>query len=367
MERASPNLEPADTIHDDVAFWLYSSGTTGLPKGAIHLQHDMLVAADTYARDTIGLRESDVSFSVAKLFFAYGLGNGLYFPLRTGGTTVLLPDRPTPEKVFATIDRYQPTVFYGVPTSYAALLHAAEKAGRTEPGPRADVRFGRRNPAAAHLPALARAFRRGNPRRHRLDRDPAHLHLQPARPGQAGQHRPVVPGFEARIVDDDGDDLPPGQVGTLLIKGDSIAAGYWNQHEATKRTFCGEWINTHDKFMVDQDGYFWYSGRADDMLKVSGQAVWPAEVEGLLQEHPAVLESGVTGAADDEGLLKPVAFVVLKDGHRPSPRVGPRDPGLRQAEHLAAQVSAGGDLRRRPAEDGQRQDQAFRVAAPRGR
>jgi benzoate-CoA ligase len=321
MERASPHLETADTVHDDAAFWLYSSGTTGQPKGAIHLQHDMLMSADAYARDTIGLRESDVSFSVAKLFFAYGLGNGLFFPLRTGGTTVLLPDRPTPDKVFATIDRYQPTVFYGVPTSYAALLHTAEKAGRTSLG-RARMCVSAGETLPRHI------FLRWRDRFgvEILDgigsTEILHIFISNfpgrAKPGSTGQ---IVPGYEARIVDEDGADLPSGHVGTLLIKGDSIALGYWNQHEATKRTFCGDWINTHDKFMVDQDGYFWYSGRADDMMKVSGQAVWPAEVEGLLQEHPAVLESGVTGAADDEGLLKPVAFVILKDGHPSSPEL----------------------------------------------
>jgi len=143
------------------------------------------------------------------------------------------------------------------------------------------------------------------------------------RPGKAkaGSTGQIVPGYEARIVDDDGHDLPAGQVGTLLIRGESIAAGYWNKHAATKQTFCGEWINTHDKFMVDPDGYFWYAGRADDMMKVSGQAVWPADVEGVLQGHPAVLESGVTGAEDEEGLLKPVAYVVLKDGCQPSPEL----------------------------------------------
>ncbi|MHB1033023.1 MAG: benzoate-CoA ligase family protein [Pirellulales bacterium] len=318
IEHAMPSLEAADTSRDDTAFWLYSSGTTGRPKGAIHLHHDMLVAADTYARETIGLRVSDVSFSVAKLFFAYGLGNGLYFPLRTGGTTVLLPDRPVPEKVFATIDRYQPTIFYGVPTSYAALLHAAEKAGRTELG-----RVRMCVSAGETLPRYLFEKWRDRFGVEILDgigsTEILHIFIS-NRPGQAkaGSTGQVVPGFEARIVDDAGAELPPSQVGTLLIKGDSIASGYWNQHEATKHTFCGEWINTHDKFMLDHDGYFWYSGRSDDMLKVSGQAVWPAEVEGLLQEHPAVLESGVTGAANDEGLIKPVAFVVLKEGHTAS-------------------------------------------------
>jgi benzoate-CoA ligase len=319
MERASPSLAPCDTSKDDTAFWLYSSGTTGSPKGAIHLHHDMLVAADQYARMTIGLEESDVSFSVAKLFFAYGLGNGLYFPLRTGGTTVLLGDRPVPEKVFQVIDRYQPTVFYGVPTSYAALLHQAEKDGRTSLG-----RVRMCISAGETLPRHIFLRWRERFQVEILDgigsTEILHIFISnwpgKAKAGSTGQ---LVPGYEARIVDDDRHDLPPGHVGTLLIRGDSIAAGYWNKHEATKQTFRGEWIDTHDKFMVDQDGYFWYAGRADDMLKVGGQAVWPTEVEGILQGHPAVLESGVTGAADDEGLLKPVAYVVLKEGHESSP------------------------------------------------
>ena len=180
-------------------FGSIARGPRAQPKGAIHLQHDMLVAADTYARDTIGLRESDVSFSVAKLFFAYGLGNGLYFPLRTGGTTVLLPDRPTPDKVFATIDRYQPTVFYGVPTSYAALLHAAEKAGPNQPGPRADVRFGRRNLAAAHLSAsgaIASAWKSSTA----SARPKSCTSSFPIFPAERSRAAPgqIVPGFEAR-------------------------------------------------------------------------------------------------------------------------------------------------------------------------
>ena len=316
---ASPQLEAADTSKDDMAFWLYSSGTTGFPKGAVHLHHDMIVAADLYARQTLGLRDSDVSFSVAKLFFAYGLGNGLYFPLRTGGTTVLLPDRPTPERVFQTIDQHQPTVFYGVPTSYAAMLHAAEKAGRTSLG-RVRMCVSAGEPLPKHIYDKW------------LDRfqveildgigstEILHIFIS-NRPGKAvgGSTGQVVPGYEAKILDDDGQPLPPRHVGTLWIKGDSIASGYWNKHEETKKTFCGEWINTHDKFLVDEDGYFWYAGRTDDMMKVSGQAVWPSEVEAVLQMHPAVLESGVVGVADPDGLIKPVAYVVLKDGREPTP------------------------------------------------
>jgi benzoate-CoA ligase family protein len=314
MAAAAPDLEPADTSKDDMAFWLYSSGTTGSPKAAIHLHHDMIVAADLYAKATIGLREADVSYSVAKLFFAFGLGNGLYFPLRVGGTTVLLPGRPTPDAAFAMIDDHQPTVFYSVPTCYAAMLHEAEKTGRTSLGRvRMCVSAGETLPA--HLfqtwrdrfgieildgigsTEILHIF---------ISNRPGH-----AKPGSTGQ---IVPGYEAKIVDEDGRELPPGSVGTLWIKGDSIAAGYWNKHEQTKQTFCGPWINTHDKFLLDDDGYFWYAGRTDDMMKVSGQAVWPTDVEGVLIKHPAVLETGVVGALDADGLTRPVAYVVLKDG-----------------------------------------------------
>lgn len=318
VQEASPELAPTATSKDDVAFWLYSSGTTGFPKGTIHLQHDMLVAADFYARETIGLEPSDVSFSVAKLFFAYGMGNGLYFPLRTGGTSVLLADRPTPARVFETLDRHRPTVFYGVPTSYAALLQEAEHTGRTSLG-RVRMCLSAGETLPRHL------FVRWRDRFgvEILDgigsTEILHIFISnrpgAAKPGSTGQ---IVPGYEAKIVDEHGHELPRGEVGTLWIKGDSIAAGYWNKHESSKLTFRGEWTDTRDKFMIDQDGYFWYAGRTDDMMKISGQAVWPTEVEGLLGSHPAVLESGVTGAATDDGLLKPVAFVVLRDGLAPS-------------------------------------------------
>ena len=321
MQSASPTLEAADTSKDEAAFWLYSSGTTGFPKGAIHLHHDMLVAADRYAQETIGLKESDVSFSVAKLFFAYGLGNGLYFPLRVGGTTVFLPGRPTPDKVFEVLDTYRPTVFYSVPTSFAQLLHAAEKQGRTALG---RVRMC----VSAGEPLPKPIFERWRDRFgvEILDgigsTEILHIFIS-NRPGQAkaGSTGQIVPGYEARIVDDDGQEVPLGGIGNLLIKGDSIAAGYWNKHQRTSQTFLGEWINTHDKFRADQDGYYWYAGRSDDLMKVSGMAVWPSDVEAILQAHPAVLESGVAAATDEEGLVKPYAYVVLKDGHKPSPQL----------------------------------------------
>ena len=318
MAGASTELEPADMSKNDAAFWLYSSGTTGFPKGAIHLHHDMIVEADLYARETIGVVESDVSFSIAKLFFAYGLGNGLYFPLRVGGTTILLPDRPLPDTVYGVIDRYQPTVFYGVPTSYAALLNAAEKAGRTslgkvricvsagEPLPKPIYekwydRFGVEILDGIGSTEILHIFISNRPGR--------------VKPGSTGE---IVPGYEARIIDESGEDVAVGETGTLLIKGESTAAGYWNKHEQTKTTFLGEWINTHDKFRLDEDNYYWYAGRTDDMMKVSGLAVWPADVESILLEHPAVLESGVAGVPDADGLIKPWAYVVLKGGYEPS-------------------------------------------------
>ena len=313
MAAASPELEAADTSKDDAAFWLYSSGTTGFPKGTVHLHHDMIVAAELYARRTIGLAESDVSFSIAKLFFAYGLGNGLYFPLWTGGTTVLLPDRPLPKTAFEVIDRCEPTVFYGVPTSYAAMLHEAEKTQRTRLGRvRMCISAGEPLPGPLYEKWLERFGVEI------LDgigsTEILHIFIS-NRPGRAkgGSTGEVVPGYEAKILDEEGKELPVGQVGALFIKGDSIASGYWNKHEQTKQTFHGDWIDTHDKFKVDRDGYFWYAGRTDDMIKVSGLAVWPADVEAILSGHPAVLESGVVGVPDAEGLIKPRAYVVLKE------------------------------------------------------
>jgi benzoate-CoA ligase len=281
----------------------------------------MIIEADLYAQNVLGLCESDVSFSVAKLFFAYGLGNGLYFSLRVGATTILLPDRPTPEAVFDVIDRHQPTVFYSVPTSYAQLLHIAENTDRTD--------LGRVRMCVSAGETLPKSIFERWQQRFGLDildgigsTEILHIFISNrpgnARPGSTGQ---IVPGYEARIVDDDGNPLPPGEVGTLLIKGDSIASGYWNKHEQSKATFRGDWINTYDKFLLDEDGFFWYQGRTNDMFKVSGQAVWPTDVEGLLQEHPGVLESGVVGAKNADGLYKPVAYVVLKDPDGASPEM----------------------------------------------
>ena len=321
LEDASPGLGVAGTCRDDAAFWLYSSGTTGAPKGIVHLHHDMAVIAEQYAKQTLHLNESDLSFSVAKLFFAYGLGNGLYFPLWVGGTSVLFPGKPLPEAVFRVIDQYRPTVFYSVPTSYAALLQAAQKRERTSLG---RVRLC----VSAGEPLPKPIFERW------LDRfgveildgigstEALHIFIS-NRPGEArgGSAGRTVPGYDARIVDDEGSELPPTEVGTLLIRGDSITSGYWNKHKQTKETILGEWIDTRDKFWVGEDGFYYYAGRSDDMMKVSGQWVWPTDVEAVLKEHPAVLESGVAGIPDEDDLLKPAAYIVLDEGYTPSSKL----------------------------------------------
>ncbi len=318
----STNLDAVEMDRDDQAFWLYSSGTTGFPKGAIHLQHDMLCTAEWVGGGVFGINDRDRTFSVAKLFFAYGLGNALYFPFSVGASTILYPAKPEPERCFEIIERYRPTIFYAVPTAYAAMLAAAERSDRTydlsslrvcssagEPLPAAlydrwKARFGVEILDGIGSTEALHTFISNRPGR--------------ARPGSSGE---LVPGYDARIVDADARDVPQGEIGDLLIKGDSICAGYWNQPEKTAATIIGDWIRTGDKYSRDADGYFWYHGRSDDMLKSGGQWVSPAEVEAAIVAHEAVLECGVVGREDNEGLVKPLAFVVLKPGRTGSPQL----------------------------------------------
>jgi benzoate-CoA ligase len=317
--KASPRLEPFDSSKDDPAFWLYSSGSTGRPKGAVHLQHDMVVCADAYALEVLGMTEADRTVSAAKLFFAYGLGNNMYFPLRVGGQGVLYPHRPTPDAMFELIQRHRPTLFFGVPTLYAAMLQVKEAEKRYD---LSSLRFC--ISAGEALPE--ELYRRWHERFgvEILDgigtTEILHIFLSNrpglARPGSTGL---PVPGYEAIVVDDEGRPVPAGEIGNLRVKGDSTMAGYWNQHEKTKDTLIGHWIQTGDKYYQDPDGYFWYCGRADDMLKVGGIWVSPVEVENTLVGHPAVLEAAVVGQADTDELIKPKAFLVLKDGHAASP------------------------------------------------
>ena len=316
---ASPALEAADTSQRDVAFWLYSSGSTGPPKAAVHRQRDMLVCADTYALQVLGIRASDRVFSAAKLFFAYGLGNAMYFPMRVGAQSVLYSPRPTAEAAFEVIARYAPTLFFGVPTLYAAMLNlpGAER--------REDLSSLRLCVSAGE--ALPAEICRRWAERFGLEildgigtTEVLHIFLS----NRAGQVRPgasgfPVPGYEVVLVDEAGAPVTRGEVGNLRVKGESIMASYWNNESKTREVLFGPWIQTGDKYVQDEDGCFWYRGRSDDMIKAGGIWVSPVEVEAALVGHPAVLEVAVVGAEDADLLVKPKAFVVLKDPWVASP------------------------------------------------
>lgn len=314
LAESSAVLEAEPTSRDAPAFWLYSSGTTGRPKGCVHLQHDMGVCADNYARGVLGIREQDRCFSVAKLFFAYGLGNSMYFPFSVGATSILWPGPVTPSVVFDIVERYRPTLFFSVPTHYAMLLsHTAAEREFDLSSVRCAVSAGEALP-----PALFHRFRE----RFGVEildgigsTEVLHIFISNV-PGRAvpGSSGVPVPGYEARLVDENGQTVPQGELGDLIVRGDSTCAFYWNQHEQTKDTIAGHWIRTGDKYQQDEAGYFWFAGRSDDMLKVGGIWVSPAEVEHLLLEHPAVQACAVTGREDRDGLVKPVAHVVLREG-----------------------------------------------------
>jgi benzoate-CoA ligase family protein len=312
---ASPQLTPARTNADDAAFWLYSSGSTGYPKAVVHLQHDMRYATEHYARQVLELSEADVSFSAAKMFFAYGLGNGLYFPFGSGACSVLYPGRPRPESIFEIIQRERPTVFYGVPTLYASML-AVPDAERIYDLSSLRVCVS----AGEALPAELFQCWKQRFGTEILDgigsTEILHIFISnragAVKPGSSGL---LVPGYGAKLVDEKGKIVATGEIGNLMIKGDSICSGYWNQHDKTKQTIRGEWIVTGDKYYQDEDGYFWHCGRSDDMLKVGGMWVSPVEVESTLFQHAAVLEAAVIGEKDQDGMVKPKAYVVLRHGY----------------------------------------------------
>jgi benzoate-CoA ligase family protein len=312
VEHASAALTAAPTSRDDAAFWLYSSGSTGFPKGAVHLHHDMVICLETYAKQVLGIRPTDRVYSAAKLFFAYGLGNALYFPMGVGAESVLVPHRPTPEAAFEAITRHRPTLFFAVPTLYAGMLAVKDAEARFDLSSlRLCVSAGEALPEELYLRWRDRfgvEIIDGIGTTECL-----HMFISnrpgAVRPGTSGQ---VVPGYEARLVDDDGQPVPAGEIGNLRVKGDSTMAFYWNQHDKTKVTLYGPWIVTGDKYR-EENGTYWYCGRSDDMLKVGGIWVSPIEVEAALVRHPAVLEAAVVGHEDADGLVKPKAFVVLKD------------------------------------------------------
>jgi benzoate-CoA ligase family protein len=314
MSAASRELAPAPTNKDGPAFWLYSSGSTGAPKGCVHRHRDMVVCAERYARQVLGIREDDRFFSVAKLFFAYGLGNGLYFSLSVGATSILWPGSTSPANIYAVIERARPTLFFSVPSNFAALLTTtrndrdydlssiryAVSAGESLPAAlynRFRERFGVEILDAIGSTECLHMFIANRP--------------GAARPGSSGQ---LISGYGARLLDENGEPVAAGEIGNLFIQSDATCAEYWNQPEKTRATIRDGWIRTGDKYRLDADGYYWYAGRSDDMLKVSGMWVSPVEIEAALIEHPAVLEAAVVAREDGERLVKPAAYVVLREG-----------------------------------------------------
>ena len=314
MQKAATSFEPAATTCDDFCFWLYSSGSTGTPKGTVHLHSHLIQTAELYGRAILGIRENDLVFSAAKLFFAYGLGNGLTFPMAVGATAVLMGERPTPQAVFQRIRHHQPTIFYGVPTLYAALLASPEMLKHGEIAPlRVCTSAGEALPAdigKRWTEALGVEILDGIGSTEML-----HIFLS----NRAGEVRygttgKPVPGYEVRLIGEDGNVVSKGEIGELQIKGPSAAALYWNNREKSRHTFMGDWTRSGDKYIETADGYFQYCGRSDDMLKVSGIYVSPFEVEAALMTHPDILEAAVVAHADTDELIKPKAYVVLKPG-----------------------------------------------------
>jgi benzoate-CoA ligase len=315
---AGSDCAAAPTRPDDACFWLYSSGSTGTPKGVVHAQTSMIRTAELYAQPILGIHGGDVVFSAAKLFFAYGLGNALSFPLSVGATTVLLDDRPTPGAVCRILREQRPTIFYGVPTLYSALLASPDLPARealnlrrcTSAGEALPPEVGRRwleHTGVDILDGLGST-------------EMLHIFLS-NRPGDVryGSTGKPVPGYEIRLIDEDGKPAAKGEIGELQVSGPTSAAYYWNNREKSRATFLGPWTRSGDKYSEDNDGYFTYSGRNDDMLKVSGIWVSPFEVESAVASHTAVLEAAVVGKADENGLIKPKAYVVLRDDMAQTP------------------------------------------------
>jgi benzoate-CoA ligase len=329
IQEADPLELPADTHRDDVAFWLYTSGSTGRPKGAMHIHGSMRLSANLYGLGTAGIRADDIVLSVAKQFFAYGLGNALIFPFAAGASVVHFRDRATPLGISEALVRHQVTVLGGVPTFFAGwLAHDSCPSKQDLPSLRLATSAGEALPAH-----LGEAFK------DRFGADVLDglgstemLHIFVSqRPGEVryGCTGRVVDGYAVRVVDDIGRTVAPGEMGNLQVRGPTTAIGYWRNREKSVRTFQGEWTVTGDNYTIDAEGWLTYSGRADDMLKVGGIYVSPIEVEEALTSHPEVLEAAVVGDVDADDLVKPRAFVVLHNGVEASDRLG---------EHLKAWV-----------------------------
>ena len=314
LAAAAPDFVNEETSRDDVAIWLFTSGSTGKPKAAVHFHHDFAFNTETYAKAFLGMTEHDVTIAVPKLFFGYATGSNLMFPFAVGGACVLFEEKSTPERLFDLIERHRPTLMASVPTMIGKMLALEGAAGRDLSSLRATVSAGEALPDELYL-RWRQMFRSEI-----LDgigsAEMFHIYISNApgasRPGTLGR---IVPGYEARILDDDGRPLGPGEIGTLWVKGDSAALCYFQAHEKSKEVLRGDWVVSGDKFSRDGDGYFRYAGRADDLLKVGGIFVAPVEVENVLMQHPAVLECVVVGFEDEERLIKAKAVVVVREGH----------------------------------------------------
>jgi len=313
----SVTCRAAGTHRDDIAIWLFTSGSTGHPKGAVHLQHDLPYNTEVFARRTMGVNENDVTVSVPKLFFGYATGTNLLFPFAVGGATALFSERSTPEKLFEVIARYRPTILTTVPTMINGMLNAEDSAAHDL----SSIRFC--YSAGEALPVELYHRWKETFRVEICDgigsAEMFHIYITnrpgDVKPGSLGR---IVEGYGAKIVDAEGNEVATGEMGTLRIKGDSAALCYWNAHEKSKETFAGDWCTSGDQFHVDADGYYWYHGRTDDMLKVGGVFVAPAEIENCLLQHEAVVECAVIGHDGGDGLVKPKAFLVLREGSGPS-------------------------------------------------
>ena len=326
----------ADTHRDDIAIWLFTSGSTGNPKGAVHLQHDLPYNTEVFAKATIGVNENDLTVSVPKLFFGYATGTNLLFPFAVGGATALFSERSTPEKLFDMIKRHRPTILTTVPTMINSMLNAIETGAASHD--LSSLRFCYSAGEALPIELYERWMRTCGVEIYDGIGSAEMFHIYISnRPGDVkpGSLGKVVNGYEARIVDADGQQLPTGQMGTLKIKGDSASLCYWNAQDKSKEVFAGDWCTTGDQFHVDADGYYWYHGRTDDMLKVSGIFVAPAEIENCLLQHQAVLECAVIGHDGGDGLVKPKAFVVLRDADKSSDETLPTELKDFVKSHLA--------------------------------
>jgi benzoate-CoA ligase len=322
LRGASRNLLAYPSAAEDPAFILYTSGSSGKPKGAIHAHKGMLVTSQSFARHVLRIHAGDTVYSASKLYFAYGLGNSMYFPLSVGARLVLNPERPRPDKIAEILAQYRPTLFFAVPTVYAALLREAERGLAVDFSP---VRCA--ISAGEALPPELLAKLRAKFGLEVLDgigsTEMLHMFIS-SRSGKAraGSCGVPVPGYEAMVLDEAGQPAADGEIGSLWVKGGSALQSYWNRPDLTATVKRGEWVATGDKFYRDSSGYYFYCGRSDDMMKVSGLWVSPGEVENALLGHPAVAEAAVVGARDDNGLIQLVAYLVLNDGKQASPQTG---------------------------------------------